>query len=260
MYAAIGPLPAGEVSALRKLSTADDTRGWEGVGRVDIGRRGFCTGTLIEPSLVLTAAHCMYDRDSGNRIDDADITFKAGFRDGRAEAYRGARRVTIHPDYDFTGFDDISRSARDLALIELDQPIRQHGIPPFGTSAADLGIGAKVELVSYAMERAEAPSLQEECHVVGLQPGLLILDCDVNFGSSGSPVFVRQGGFSEVVSVVSAKGEWRDRKVALATTVTGPLQDLMKLRENQSGLLHSARPGRDGLSGRTQNGAKFIRP
>ena len=44
---------------LETLSTADASKGWEAVGRINIGRSAFCTGTLISPVLVLTAAHCL---------------------------------------------------------------------------------------------------------------------------------------------------------------------------------------------------------
>ena len=45
-------------SDLRSLDTSDAGRGWEAVGRISIGSDSFCTGALIAPDLVLTAAHC----------------------------------------------------------------------------------------------------------------------------------------------------------------------------------------------------------
>ena len=36
----------------------------------DDGSTGECTGTLIEPTVVLTAAHCVYSIDTGNTPTD----------------------------------------------------------------------------------------------------------------------------------------------------------------------------------------------
>ncbi|MEO6300984.1 MAG: S1 family peptidase, partial [Paracoccaceae bacterium] len=38
---------------LRRLLTLNDNRGWEAVGKLVLGDRGFCTGALISPQLVL---------------------------------------------------------------------------------------------------------------------------------------------------------------------------------------------------------------
>ena len=81
--------------------------------------------------------------------------------------------------------------------------------------------------MSYAQDRAEAPSLQEVCHVLARQPGVFVLSCNVDFGSSGAPVFAMRDGVPQVVSVVSAKAEVEGEKVALGVALEQPLAELM---------------------------------
>jgi cation:H+ antiporter len=47
----------------------------------------------------------------------------------------------------------------------------------------------------------------------------LVLSCKVNFGASGSPIFIIENGVPKIASVVSAKAEWKDRDVALGTSL-----------------------------------------
>ena len=239
---------------LRRLNTGDDGRAWQAVGRLDIGGTGFCTGALIAPNLVLTAAHCLFDKSTNERIDHKAVEFLAGWRNGRASAYRGIRRAVVHPDYEFGGDVSSKRVHYDLALLELDQPIRNNAVKPFGTAARPRK-GDQVGVVSYAKDRAEAPSLQEVCVVLARQEGILVTSCLVDFGSSGAPIFTFKDGKAHIVSVVSAKAEVDGEKVSLGTALGAPLArlraELVAQKDGEIVLVNGMR--RD-------TGAKFIKP
>jgi protease YdgD len=241
------------------LQTADDSRGWDAVGKLVLGKHGFCTGALIEPQLVLTAAHCLYDKTTGVQMRPEEIEFQAGFRNGRAVASRRVSRAVAHPDYRFTSDNELDRVGADLALLELSQPIQLPSLHPFQTGATPVE-GDEVGVVSYAQYREEAPSIQEFCEVLAGRSDALVLTCSVDFGSSGAPVFSVKDGVARVVSVISAKAEMDGRKVSLAVPVAEPLVAL------QAALVDSKLGSGTGfnnvrvLSGGNGTGAKFVKP
>jgi len=249
-------------SDLRELATADDSKGWEAVGRLDLGGTGFCTGALVAPDLVLTAAHCLFDKLTGAPVDLSRIEFRAGWRNGRAEAYRGVRRGVLDPDYDYHSEVSLDRVAHDLALLQLDRPIRLPGVQPFETAARSRK-GQEVGLVSYAAGREAAPSLQEVCHVLAARPQVVMLSCDVDFGSSGAPVFRIEGGVPRIVSVVSAKADIADRKVALGIALGDGVTRLRARLEGGEDVIGTTVPPMHRFGQGTASaagGAKFLRP
>ncbi|MEM8822013.1 MAG: S1 family peptidase [Pseudomonadota bacterium] len=218
--------PVAAEPVLKTLRTADENRGWEAVGRLNFGQQGFCTASLITADIVITAAHCLFNKDTGERIPVERIEFQAGLRFGRAEAYRGIRRVVLHPNYDYFRADGLDRVGSDLAILELDRPIRNGYVRPFRTEQ-NIAMGQTVQVVSYARERSDAPSRQDSCDVLTRDHAILVLSCAVDFGASGSPVFSIIDGEPRIVSIISAKAEWQGQPVALAAAMEGELDVLI---------------------------------
>jgi len=211
---------------------------------------------------VLTAAHCLYDGQSGERLDDGTLRFLAGWRNGRALAERTVRRAVAHPDYDPSPVEGARKSGSDLALLVLDQPIRSGRIAPI-PAGAEGPLGPQVGIVSYARDRSDAPALQEACDVIGVDAGLAVLSCSVDFGSSGAPVFQMGPEGPRIVSVVSAKADYEGAPVAVGVLVDEPLARLRQMvAEGESGFGNNTLSGSHFLSAgeRSQTGAHFVRP
>jgi V8-like Glu-specific endopeptidase len=257
-----------EATGLRELMTAYEASGWEAVGLISIGAGGMCTGALIETNVVLTAAHCLFDARDGSRIDPGKVKFHAGWRNGRSTASRNVRRAIVHPDYVFTGPNGDLHVANDIALLELESEIRLSNITPYATGNRPRK-GQNVGVVSYAHDRASSPSLQRVCYVLARQRGTLVLSCEVDFGSSGAPIFVEVDGAPTIVSVVSAKAEVQGRPVSLGTNLEKPLSELKTILRTGGGMTaqqsieaktirsDQARVRSVGSGG---GGAKFLRP
>ncbi|SPH24155.1 hypothetical protein DEA8626_03204 [Defluviimonas aquaemixtae] len=253
-----------ETAPLKRLTLRQDVLGFEAVGRLEIGDKGYCTGVLIAPDLVLTAAHCLFDRRTGAAEDVGLIDFRAGLHDGTTIAESSVARAVTHPAYDPGHEGDISSIRHDVALLELAAPIPAATAAPFAVRRLRPGARA-VSVVSFARGRDAAPSWQDGCEVIGRQQGLLAVDCDLSFGSSGAPVFDRTGGRPNIVAIISSGGMMGDRTVALGMDLPGPIADLQEaLRTGRDVRVASGTPGvrarRIAPGTKSSGGARFVRP
>jgi hypothetical protein len=97
------------------------------IGKDALGRPlGVCTGTLLSPTVFLTAGHC-----TASPVVTADIWFNPDLTDAAANGlpWSGDARGTAytHPDYDPNDF-----TRRDVGVVVLDTPVykNQYGTLP----------------------------------------------------------------------------------------------------------------------------------
>ena len=176
--------------------------GWDGVGLLRDLASGGCTGTLVQPSFVLTAAHCVV----GSKPYLASF-FTGPDVKGTTGIWREAIQLIPHPSYDG------KNSSYDIALVRLSAPLSSTPVHTMNSASftsafngqdvfyVGYGVNDPVSRTGSGVKRSGTMELDSydtwtyQSHYQGTS---------VCFGDSGGPGLLQIGGGWKIIGVNSS--------------------------------------------------------
>nr|WP_208996917.1 trypsin-like serine protease [Roseibium denhamense] len=201
------PGAAAEDTGLQVIDSAEAP--WPSIGRVNVkGYRStsMCTGTLIAPNIVLTAAHCFYNKSTLRPFQTADVLFMAGVRREDYSARLETACFMTASGYQPKDQPKLRDVHKDVGIIVLKTPSTLPPVPVLTLEEASiLNKQTRFQSAGYRKSRRFLPTVVPSCRVMGTVEDSWVTDCNTESGASGGPLLVETPDGLRVAGVMSAK-------------------------------------------------------
>ncbi len=196
--------PAASETSIR---LAQGARGETAVGRIITPKGPICTGVLIGPYTVLTAAHCLTTRAGDGYFSPGLIHF-ALYPPQGGQLYAKSAETHINPAYTLPVGTHPDQLRQDWAVLVLEDPLGETVRPATLLTAAQFGQaeGWPLKVVAYGMARTLRPTVHAQtCRLLERDSDLIRHSCRVQPGSSGSVLLATHQGetFAAAVNVAA---------------------------------------------------------
>jgi protease YdgD len=213
-----------------------DTYPWSSIGKVNFAgfdERQSCTGSVIGPKQLLTAAHCLYRaRTPAHQLLSAGaIHFLLGFSRGEYRMHRVGARYAVSPKFEY---GNKKTAGDDWAVIYVDEPFPSD-ITPLPLATTRSLPDTLVETAGYSRYQSKAMTADEHCHVIAVSADgkLVYNDCVFRHGSSGGPLLGNSGDNEGLILGVISLGLDEPQEHSTAAGVAAAAAPIAKFMASQ---------------------------